>query len=352
MKQTMVISLTLLLLVFLLPLLAAGQPLYEKAAPPEMEPPALPMPDSVPEAVPSPTSEQMPPREADAETRVAVQEGDTVHLLTMDEYLLGVLAAEMPASFPEEALRAQAVAARTYTLYRMAHQAGNSVHPDASVCTDPNHCKAYLNPALFGERWGDDTETYTEKLREAVSSTDGLAVLYENAPVLAVFHAVSSGQTERAADVWGQDFPYLQSVRSDGEQEAPRYYARVEMTLGEFKDTFSAAYPEAKFGNTPQGWFTNIRRSPAGGVTSLTIGEINIPGTRLRAMFALQSTNMNITATETSIIIDTYGHGHGVGLSQYGARAMALEGKDFREILQWYYQSAEVGPYPDPAEEV
>ena len=251
----------------------------------------------------------------------------------------------MPASFPEEALRAQAVAARTYTLYKAEHPADGSAHPNAPVCTDPNHCKAFWDPALFHEKWEENTEIYTQKLREAVSDTDGLIVLYEDAPIQSVFHAASSGQTERAADVWGKDLPYLQSVQSPGEEESPRYYGRVEMTPDEFKTTFSSAYPEASFGKTPQGWFTNIKKSPSGGVISLTVGGVSIPGTRLRAMFGLQSANMTITATDTGIVIDTLGYGHGVGMSQYGARALALEGKSFTEILTHYYQGTTVGTY-------
>jgi stage II sporulation protein D len=261
-----------------------------------------------------------------------VKDGDLLRNMTLAEYLPGVLSAEMPESFPDEALRAQAVAARSFTLYKMAHPDGNK-HPDAAVCTDPNCCKAYLPPP------------YTERMTGAVRDTDGVAALYGGEPVLAVFHAASGGRTEACADVWGKDVPYLQSVESPGEENSPRYYGRVEMTLDEFTGTFLKYYPDAQFGKSPQGWFTNIRRSEAGGVRELTVGGVTVPGTALRGMFGLQSTNMVITAGAESVVIDTLGHGHGVGLSQYGAAALAEQGKPYDEILKWYYTGVTVAPY-------
>lgn len=357
MKQTVMVSMALLLVVFLLPLFAVGQPLYEKQPPPlpleitaepSSEPSSEPSASSSPTRTPTPVETVMPTQvtgSPDRDIKVRVWDGTETLELRMDEYLLGVLAAEMPASFPSNALEAQACAARTYTAYRMENPPTDGRHPDADVCMDSGHCKAYSSPLHFEEKWGDDTASYTAKLKEAVSVTDGQVVLYDGKPVLAVFHAASSGQTERSIDVWAKDMPYLQSVASPGETESPRYYGRVEMTPQEFRETFSKYYPEAEFSKTPQGWFQNIKRSAAGGVTKLTVAGVTVAGSVLRNMFGLQSTNLTITASAESIIIDTLGYGHGVGMSQYGAAELAREGKTYEEILKWYYTGTEVGPW-------
>ena len=269
---------------------------------------------------------------------VTVLLGDGLHWMRLNYYLLGVVAAEMPASFPAEALKAQAVAARTYTVYKQSHP--TSAHPQAEVCGNSACCKAYAAPDVLRERWGEDYRFHAAAIRAAVDTTDGQIMTYQEQPILAVFHSTSSGTTERSADVWGGDLPYLQSVPSAGEEASPRYRATVELSAAECKDILLAAHPEMKLGRRPAEWFSSIRRSEAGGVTSLRAGGVRVTGGEMRKLFGLNSSCFTVSATRTSVTFETKGFGHGVGMSQYGARALALDGEDYEAILCWYYTGA------------
>ncbi|MDR1117144.1 MAG: stage II sporulation protein D [Oscillospiraceae bacterium] len=276
------------------------------------------------------------PPSSDGGITVKVQFADGVRELRLYDYLCGVVSAEMPASFPPEALKAQAVAARTHTYNRILAGGESSTHGLADVCTDPAHCKAYAPPGENG---------YPEAVINSVAQTDGLVVLSEDEPILAVFHAASSGKTERAADVWGGDVPYLQSVVSDGEEAAPRYRGEVCVTREEFAETIKARYGDADFDKPAADWFSSVTRSEAGGVISLEVCGTVITGNVFRSLFGLNSTNFEIETDGDNIRLSTTGYGHGVGMSQYGARALALEGKSFEEILTWYYTGASVGTF-------
>ncbi|MDR1736551.1 MAG: stage II sporulation protein D [Oscillospiraceae bacterium] len=267
---------------------------------------------------------------------VTVLLDDGLHWMRMNYYLYGVVAGEMPASFPEEALKAQAVAARTYTLYKQSHT--TRAHPNAEVCGNSACCKAYASPEVLKERWGEDYEKNAAIIRAAVDDTDSLALTYEEAPILAVFHSTSSGMTERSADVWGGDLPYLQSVSSEGEEASPRYSAKVKIDAAECKQRLLEAYPKMKLSGSAKNWFKSIKRSKAGGVLSLKAGGVTLTGGQMRKLFGLNSSCFTISASKNSVTFETKGYGHGVGMSQYGARAMAIDGADFREILLWYYK--------------
>ncbi len=271
---------------------------------------------------------------ADSEVIVRVSMPDGVKEMTLAEYLPGVVAAEMPSDFPQEALRAQAVAARTFTYRRMLDSLeGKGAHEDADVCTDSSHCKAYT------------AEAVGEEARTAVSDTDGLVVLYSEEPILAVFHSTSSGQTENSEDVWGSEVPYLRSVDSPGEEESPNYTGEVRMTQEEFKEKFLEVFAEADFSGVAEVWAKNIVRSDSGGVITMQIGGVEISGSTVRSIYGLLSANFTLTVDGNDMVFKTYGYGHGVGMSQYGARARALEGLSFEEILEWYYTGTSVGKY-------
>ncbi len=290
-----------------------------------------------PSAAPSaPALSLSPVTSLDEEHPVRLLLDGKVVTLSMKDYLFGVVAAEMPAAFAPEALKAQAVAARTFTLYRQ-NGAPMEEHQGADVCADSTHCKAYLSPEAAAVLWGDETEAYSEKLRDCVAQTDGVAIYYDGAPILSVFHSTSSGRTEAAADVWTQDLPYLKSVESPGEEASPRYYGQAKFSAQEFKELFSKAYPQADFSGAPESWFSQPERSEGGAVTAISVGGVTVSGTRLRELCALQSANITITVEDDEILMRTVGYGHGVGMSQYGAQAMALEGADYEEILRHYY---------------
>ena len=273
---------------------------------------------------------------SDGETDVLLLRDGQVMRMRLDEYLVGVVAAEMPALFPEEALKAQAVAARTYTYNRMIYPS----HDGADVCDNPAHCKAYTDPAEYAARFGDDT--FINKINAAVNSTDAITVMYDNEPIVAVFHAISGGRTERAADVWGGDLPYLQSVESEGEESAAKFREIVSYSETEFKERFTEVYPSALFEGSADKWIADIKRSAAGGVMTMTVAGTETKGNEFRAIYRLNSTNFTVSAADGKIIIETLGYGHGVGMSQYGAKALAERGFDFEQILKHYYTGGEL----------
>lgn len=278
----------------------------------------------------------------DANTKITLLDNGEVKELTLDVYLQGVVAAEMPALFPEEALKAQAVAARTDVM-RLASQTPATQHKGAMVCSDPNHCQAYKPIAEVAANWGAGRNEYLKKITDAVAATDGQILLYNNAPISAVFHSSSGGKTERAADVWGRDVPYLQSVESVGDADAPHYESTVTVPVETFREKIMATYGNAKLADTPESWITNLTRSEAGGVLTLCVGGVNVTGRQMRMLFGLRSTHFTVAASADGIVFETQGYGHGVGMSQYGARGLALQGMGYRDILTWYYQGTTLG---------
>ena len=276
----------------------------------------------------------------DGQMEITLWDGEKVQKLPLNEYLQGVIACEMPPSFPEEALKAQAVAARTYALNR-ASLSPDKYHNGAMLCANPGHCKGYKPFAEAAASWGK--KNYTEKITSAVADTDGQILLYDGKPISAVFHSASAGKTESAADVWGGNVPYLQSVESFGEEDAPAYYGTVEITAEKFKSEFLKKWPQAKLDTPPDTWFKNSTRSDAGGVINVYVGGVKVTGNQIRTLCGLRSTNFRVRYSDGKLIFDTLGYGHCVGMSQYGARAMAKQGKNYRDILAWYYRGVTFG---------
>ena len=261
----------------------------------------------------------------------------------MADYLLGVVRAEMPASFELEALKAQAVAARTFVLYRMAN-GGTANHPEADACGDITCCQAYKSPEEAAGDWGERAPEYEEKVRRAVTGTDGECILYEGAPVLAVFHSSSAGTTQDAQNVWSTALPYLQSVETpEGEDTVPEYRSTASFSTAQLREKLLRALPDAKLEGSPSNWFTNIRQQPNGTVTGLSVGGVDVGGNRLRTILDLRSACFTISFEGDTVTFSVTGYGHGVGMSQYGANVMAKNGMTYREILEWYYTGTEIG---------
>ena len=278
--------------------------------------------------------ENLPAGSYDSRVKLKVSDGGNVYETYMDEYLVGVVASEMPASFPEEALKAQAVAARSFILYRMEH-GGDGTHPDADICNDPAHCKGYTEV-------NDDTPGI-DRLRRAVEETDGMILLYNGETALAAFHAISGGETENAEDVWGTYVPYLVSVDSPGEEEAAKFSSAAEMDYDIFREKLESCVPGVKLEGEPDEWIRDIERSDAGGIMTAQVNGTAVKGTVLRTALGLNSTDFYLYFGENSVIINVTGYGHGVGMSQYGAKAMAEDGKNCKEILCHYYTGCKVG---------
>lgn len=265
-----------------------------------------------------------------------------VQELELEEYLWGVVAAEMPASFAQDALCAQAVAARTYTLYRMAEPTPN--HPEADICGDPGCCQAWISRKERLADWAKSERKECEKkLNNAISQTKGLALYYHDTPIMAAFHAASAGSTKSAEEVWGEAYPYLQEVPSpEDDSMVPNYYSTVTVSREEFSQAFLSAYPKAKLDGDCEGWFTDTQFDEAGLPTAMVVGGVTAPTGRIRTLFGLRSASFSVECQEDSVTFYVTGYGHGVGMSQYGANALAKEGKNFREILEWYYPGTEL----------
>ena len=286
--------------------------------------------------------EPFQPGELDGEMTLKVLVGDTVEEMTLGEYLVGVVRAEMPASFEPEALKAQAVAARTYTLYKM--QTGGNHGDTADICTDSTCCQAYISEENARNNWGADADAYEEKIETAVRETDGEAILYGGVPILAVFHSSSAGRTRASGEVWVNDLPYLQAVASPEPADSiPNYYSRVEFTAEEFREKVLASYPEADLSGGVSGWLQN------GSVETVDVGGVTMKGSTLRGVLGLRSACFEWEAADGKLVFYVTGYGHGVGMSQYGANQMAKEGADYREILTHYYTGVTVEPYTSAA---
>ena len=282
--------------------------------------------------------------ELDAQTVLQVLDGDQVVEMDLGTYLVGVVRAEMPASFEMEALKAQAVAARTYTLYKI--QSGGNHGDTADICTDSTCCQAYISEENARNNWGENADAYEQKIEDAVSGTDGQAILYNGQPILAVFHSSSAGLTRRAGEVWQSDLPYLQAVESPEAGDAiPNYYSRVEFTAEEFREAFTAAHPEADLSGEMDSWLRDAVVDDAGSVSTVTVGGVTVKGSQLRSILGLRSACFEWEVQDGKLVFFVTGFGHGVGLSQYGANQMAADGADYREIVTHYYTGVTVESY-------
>lgn len=252
-----------------------------------------------------------------------------VRELDLEEYLVGVVLAEMPTSFGEEALKAQAVVARTYTIRA---KEGKGKHDDGDICGDSACCQAYLAPIDYG-----GTEDALLKVRNAVVSTAGQVLTYDGKLIEATYFSCSGGATEDAVAVWGTEVPYLQSVESPGEEKATYYTDSIIFPVQEFADKLGVTLK----GNAAS-WFGKVTYTAGGGVDTMVIGGIEFKGTQLRKLLGLRSTAFTLQATEDTVTVNTRGYGHRVGMSQYGADAMAALGSTYEEILAHYYQGTEL----------
>ena len=331
-RPVVTVALLLTAILFFLPLLALNSdPLYQReATDTETGEATLPIDRAITTAS---------ARDKGRAVRLKMDDGQVVEL-TMAEYLWGVVAAEMPASFEEEALKAQACAARTYTVTRQNRPTDK--HPDADICGDSTCCQAYIERADAEARWGLNAQEYSEKIERAVAETDGLGILYDGQPIQALFFSSAAGKTVDAVEVWGNSVDYLKSVDSPEGDEVPNYHTQAVFSADEVKSLTLAAYPGADLSGDPSGWFGSPSRNDGGGVISIPLGGVTLTGSQVRSLFSLRSATFTVSYADGNFTFDVTGYGHGVGMSQYGANAMAKEGSTFREVLTWYYTGAQV----------
>ena len=270
-----------------------------------------------------------------AETIISVfnPQNEETDFFSLEEYLVGVVAAEMPALYEEEALKAQAVAARTYILNKKKKEIPE--HKGADICSSPAHCKAYSDTNALKEKWGDSYDKNLEKIKKAVSETENLLITYEGSPIEAYFFALSNGKTDSSEDVWGGDLPYLKSVDSSFDKEAENFFQTQKFSLSEFNRRLG--FPE----NTPLK-FSVSEKTKGGRIKTIKIGGKAFSGSEIRNIFSLPSADFEISEKKGEITITTKGRGHGVGMSQFGANSLAKSGKSFSDILLYYYKGCKI----------
>lgn len=280
-------------------------------------------------------------RGEDLTIKVYMHDIKQIVAMNLEDYVKGVVAAEMPAEFEPEALKVQAVAARTYAAKHMAVFGGTglSQYPGADVSTDHNDSQAWLNETALRTKWGANYAKYWRKVSQAVNETQGLIITYNGQPINAVFHSTSGDHTASAEEVWGFDYPYLKSVACSWDQKSPRYHDTKEITFAELEARLGV---EAGILAAAQsGGSANIARiidrTASGRVSKARIGSKTLTGQEIRQKLELRSSWFSVQPAADKLIFTTIGYGHGVGLCQYGANGQAKENRNFRQILTYYY---------------
>ena len=276
--------------------------------------------------------------------KVFMHEQGTIVEMNLEDYIAGVVAAEMPANFELEALKSQAVAARTYAVKSMLAFGGSGVvsQPGADVSTDYRQSQAFLSKEKLQERWGASYERNWGKISKAVDETRGQVITYNGEFINAVFHSTSGERTASAKEVWGFDYPYLISVPVSWDQKSPRYNDRKEFSLPEIERLLGAETQVVAAVQNGSGAIQVIENTDSGRVGQIRIGSKVLSGLEVREKLELRSTNFKIEIQGNKMIFNTIGYGHGVGLSQYGANGMAQAGHDYRQIITKYYNGVAI----------
>lgn len=261
--------------------------------------------------------------------------------LNLDQYLYGVVSSEMPANFEEEALKAQAVVARTYTIYKIT--IGNK-HENADICDDSQCCQAWISKEARFEKWNEtERENNWSKIVSAVESTKGKIIMYEGKPINAFFHSNSGGKTEIASSVWGgKDEPYLQAVETSGESNYTQYSSELTISKEKFIEKIKQYHSDFEIDFSSDNQIEVLEYTEGQRIKKIKIGNLELAGTEIRNIFGLKSAKFEILVEGENVKFNVLGYGHGVGMSQTGADSMAKEGKNYEEIIKHYYTGVEI----------
>lgn len=261
---------------------------------------------------------------------------NTTEKMDMREYIIGTVAAEMPASYDDEALKAQALAAVTYAEYQKKN--GDKSNLDgADISDNSNTHQGYMTKEQMKEKWGDAFDTYYEKISNAVDAVLDKVITYEGELIIAAYHAISPAKTESAENAWGVQIPYLVSVESEGDTDSARYLSTVTVSDNDLKElmgkeSVNADGNDIKINST----------SDAGTVLEMTVCGKSINGNEARDMFTLRSPCFSVEYENGEYIFTVKGYGHGVGLSQYGADRLAKQGMTYEQIINHYYTDVKI----------
>ncbi|MBQ3145734.1 MAG: stage II sporulation protein D [Clostridia bacterium] len=266
---------------------------------------------------------------------------EEIEELELDNYLLGVVSSEMPASFEQEALKAQAVVARTYTIYKIT---GNKKHENADICDNSACCQAWISKEDRLNKWNEgERETNWAKIEEAVNSTKGKIVTYEGKPINAFFHSNSGGITDTATAVWGgNNYPYLQAVITSGEDSYSQYNSEMILTKDEFINKIKKYHNNFKIDFSLENQIEILEYTDGERIKTIKIGNLNLSGVEIRSIFGLKSAKFEINVEGENIKFSVIGYGHGVGMSQTGADSMAKQGSNYEEIIKHFYTGVEI----------
>ena len=266
-----------------------------------------------------------------------------IEKIDIEEYLYGVLSSEMPSTFDEEALKAQAIAARTYVIYKMENNI-TSGHKNSAVCTNSAHCQAYTSyddlKKIKGEDW---IKSDYVKVKKAVDDTKGQIVSYEEKAILPLYFSTSSGKTENSKDVFSTQYPYLVSVDSPYEENSPKYSTTYSIKKSKFIKYIKNIYPQINISlDKLDKEVSIVDRTDGGCVKIIEVGNVKISGTDMRKILNLNSANFTINYNNDEMNFTVKGYGHGVGMSQWGAEGMAKKGYKYYDILFHYFKGTDI----------
>ena len=269
-------------------------------------------------------------------------ETNKIEEINLDTYLYGVVSAEMPASFEEEALKAQAVVARTYTIYKIVKNDGK--HEGADICDNSGCCQAWISKEDRLNKWDkNERDDNWNKIVNAVNSTQGKIITYEGEPINAFFHSNSGGETETPLNVWGgSGYPYLQSVSTSGEDAYSQYSSETEFTKKEFEDKMKEYHSEFEIDYKEKDCIKILEYTEGNRVKNVKIGNLELSGVEIRNIYGLRSANFKVEIIDDKIKFEVIGYGHGVGMSQTGADSLAKEGKKYEDIIHHFYTGVEI----------
>ncbi len=276
------------------------------------------------------------------QVKLQVSKGQVVSI-PLEQYITGVVAAEMPASFHQEALKAQAVAARTYTMLRLTRESQDEKHSSAHLCADPGHCQAWIDAAEMRKRWGWHFRANHKKIAEAVKDTKGQVLTYSDELIDPVYHASCGGRgTEDAKEVWGHEVPYLISVRCNFDPPHRQEPVVTRLSLQELFTRLGISEQSVPAAAGSGGVVEIRERTESGRVKSVKVGSQVCQGVDMRKELGLRSTDFKATSAGKEIVFTTRGYGHAVGMCQYGAEGLAKRGAKYNQILAHYYRGTKL----------
>ena len=326
MKKAICISFSIIILMFLIPILFTNTRMIETSSENKKE--------VIEEAIIYDYTKY-------SKIKLLHKDTNKVEEINLDEYIACVVSAEMPVAYDIEALKAQAVVARTYTIYKITT---SKKHKNADICDDSTCCQAWISKEDRLNKWKQTDRTKNwNKIQQAVNDTVGKIITYDDKPINAFFHANSGGKTETPFYVWGGNgYPYLQVVETSGEENYSQYKSEAEFSKKEFENKIKEKHKDFEIDYTKKDCIKIEERDKSNRVVTVKIGNLKLSGVETRTLLGLRSANFEIEIKDDNIKFTVIGYGHGVGMSQTGADALAKQGKNYKEIIKHFYTGVEI----------